>query len=184
MVLGRRKWSLLLVSFAFLLPNCGDFKSVFNGRSGRPLPNSGHNKEHHRDVAKIQKDYFSWPLEGPINSPYGERHGHSHDGIDIGGDSGDPIIAAAAGEVVYSDSLGGYGNLIVIQHDNGLFTAYGHNKKNLVKPGDRVKKGQLIAKVGRTGNASGDHLHFEIRDQSGTFDPLDLLPRHQYAASK
>ncbi|MCE9625450.1 MAG: M23 family metallopeptidase [Deltaproteobacteria bacterium] len=125
--------------------------------------------------------YFIWPVPGPINSPYGFRHGRRHVGIDIGGDEGAPVYAAAPGEVVFEGKFGDYGNFIVLKHDNGLFTAYGHNEKNLVDMGDRVKQGQRIAKLGSTGNASGDHLHFEIRDIEGVYDPLDFLPDERYS---
>lgn len=124
---------------------------------------------------------FAWPLNAPVSSPYGVRDGRFHDGIDIDGESGDDIAASAAGKVVFSGQLGGYGNLIVIKHSNGFFTAYGHNKKNLVKKGKEVDQGQVIAQVGSTGHATGAHLHFEIRDPKGTYDPLAILPKQSYS---
>lgn len=174
---------LVPIFFLFLtFSGCGGHHA-FNGKSNRQLAVSK-KKQHRHYSGKLDKGFFIWPVDGPINSLYGFRNGRPHDGIDIGGDSGVPVLAASAGEVVYCDSLGGYGNLIVIKHANGLFTAYGHNKKNLVKTGDRVKQGRLIARLGRTGNATGNHLHFEIRDQTGTYDPVDLLPKTRVARVK
>jgi lipoprotein NlpD len=101
-----------------------------------------------------------------------------HDGIDIGAKEGTPVYAAAAGEVVYSDQrLSGYGKLIIVRHSQDMFTAYAHNQRNLVRKGDRVKKGDVIARVGKTGRASGSHLHFEVRRGSTPVDPLAYLPR-------
>ncbi len=179
-----RKWTLLFSTLAFCLTNCGDFRAVFNGKPGQVAKKKSHKKKDPQLARKVGKSYFIWPLNGPVNSGYGMRHGRMHDGIDIDGEEGDPIAASAAGEVVYSGKLGGYGNLIVVKHNNGLFTAYAHNKKNLVDKGKRVKQGQVIGKVGSTGHATGDHLHFEIRDDAGTHDPLDFLPEHRYSANK
>ena len=166
------------------LPQCSDFRAVFNGKPGKPVAETKRKKKKHPSGYARGKGagMFIWPFDGPVNSPYGERNGRPHDGIDIGGDEGDPIVASAAGEVVYEGKLGGYGNLIVVKHDSGYFTAYAHNDKNLVDTGDRVKQGQRIAKMGSTGNASGDHLHFEVRDDSGTYDPEDFLPEPQYSS--
>src|SRR5262249_43201125 len=186
MALSRRNTVALLLFCGLALPQCSDFRAVFNGNPKTPVAQAKKKKTpHHSGYAKGKGDgQFIWPLEGPINSPYGERHGRMHDGIDIGGDEGEPVVASAEGDVVYDGKLGGYGNLIVVKHTNGYFTAYAHNEKNLVDNGAHVKQGQVIAKVGRTGNASGDHLHFEIRDESGTYDPLDFLPAQEYSASK
>jgi lipoprotein NlpD len=168
---------------ACILPGCSDFRAIFNGQpnhtASKRRPSS--EKQRGQPVPDGAKGYFSWPLKAPISSPYGPRGGRFHDGIDIDGDSGDPVAAAATGQVVFSGKLGGYGNLIVIKHSNGLFTAYGHNKKNLAKQGKKVERGQVIARVGNTGQSTGAHLHFEIRDQNGTFDPLAILPEQRYS---
>ena len=101
-----------------------------------------------------------------------------HDGIDIAAKAGTPIYAAAAGKVVYADSrLTGYGNLIIIRHSSDMFTAYAHNRNNLVVVGQMVKQGQHIANVGATGRASGPHLHFEVRRGERAVDPLAYLPK-------
>jgi len=182
MASSRRKFLFVLLFCLAALPRCGHHHVAHNGRYSKTVAKK---QKHPSGSARGQAEgYFIWPFEGPINSPYGERNGRSHDGIDIGGDEGDSIVAAADGEVVYSDKLGGYGNLIVVKHPNGYFTAYAHNEKNLVDIGDRVKQGQRIAKMGRTGNATGNHLHFEVRDDSGIYDPTDFLPERSYAAKK
>ncbi|MCF7822272.1 MAG: M23 family metallopeptidase [Mariprofundaceae bacterium] len=119
-----------------------------------------------------------WPLNARVTSRFGRRGSRMHDGIDIGAKEGTPVYAAAAGEVVYSDQrLSGYGKLIIIRHSRDMFTAYAHNQRNLVRKGNRVKSGDVIARVGRTGRASGPHLHFEVRRGSTPVDPLAYLPR-------
>ncbi|HKI62391.1 MAG TPA: M23 family metallopeptidase [Mariprofundaceae bacterium] len=119
-----------------------------------------------------------WPVRGKITSAFGRRGSRMHDGIDIGVDRGTPIHAAASGEVVYSDQrLSGYGKLVIIRHAGNVFTAYAHNQRNLVRKGDRVRAGEIIARVGSSGRASGPHLHFEVRRGSTPVDPLAYLPR-------
>jgi len=119
-----------------------------------------------------------WPVKGVLTSHFGRRGSRMHDGIDIGAKEGTAIYAAAAGEVVYSDHrLTGYGRLIIIRHRHDLFTAYAHNQRNLVRKGDRVKAGAVIARVGHTGRATGPHLHFEVRRGPTPVDPLSYLPK-------
>lgn len=119
-----------------------------------------------------------WPLRGKVTSKFGRRHGRPHDGIDIGGKEGAPVRAAAAGEVVYADHrLTGYGNLIIVRHSHDMFTAYAHNQRNLVRKGQRVKRGDVIARVGHTGRATGPHLHFEVRRGPTPVNPIVYLPR-------
>jgi murein DD-endopeptidase MepM/ murein hydrolase activator NlpD len=105
-----------------------------------------------------------YPLPGTkVMSPFGRRGGRRHTGVDLKTVNKDNILAAFAGEVVFSGRFSGYGNLVRIRHENGLETYYSHNSKNLVKVGDQVKAGQVIALVGQTGRASTPHLHFETR---------------------
>ena len=107
---------------------------------------------------------WCYPLPGAkVISPYGGRGGRTHSGTDLKTKANDNILAAFDGEVVFSGSYYGYGNLIRIKHANGLETYYSHNSKNLVKVGDRVKAGDVIALTGRTGRATTEHLHFETR---------------------
>ena len=124
---------------------------------------------------------FSWPIVGELSSLFGIRRGRKHDGIDIRSPKGTPVHASAPGEVVFSSRMKGYGNLVLIKHEDRFFTVYAHNSANLVKKGKKVKKGDVIAKVGRTGKATGPHLHFEVRDGRRARNPLFFLPKNQYA---
>jgi murein DD-endopeptidase MepM/ murein hydrolase activator NlpD len=122
---------------------------------------------------------FIWPVRGRITSPYGMRvisgRKDFHAGIDIGGPTGTNIVAAESGRVSYAGYMRGYGNVIILSHNGGYSTVYGHNLVNLVKKGQYVKKGSIIGKVGRTGNATGSHLHFEIRSGGKPVNPLSYL---------
>ncbi|MBI1908643.1 MAG: peptidoglycan DD-metalloendopeptidase family protein [Deltaproteobacteria bacterium] len=120
---------------------------------------------------------FAWPIHGRLTSRFGMRNGTRHDGIDIASPHGTPIHAASAGQVVYSQRLRGYGHLILVKHKDGFFTAYAHLSQYLVKKGKRVKKGQVIGKVGATGRATGPHLHFEVRKGRVARNPLFFLPK-------
>lgn len=120
------------------------------------------------------------PVSGIITSRYGQREGSSivssnHKGIDIGASYGTTIVAAADGEVTYSGWMGGYGNLIIITHDNGITTYYGHCSKLYANVGDVVKAGDKIAAVGSTGNSTGNHLHFEIRKNGEQINPQKYI---------
>ena len=115
-----------------------------------------------------------WPANGPVLANF---NGSSNKGVDIGGNAGDPIYAAAAGKVVYAGSgLRGYGNLVMLQHENGYLTAYAHNRTILVKEGASVSKGQKIAEMGDTDSHGTVKLHFEVRQKGTPFNPRDFLP--------
>jgi peptidoglycan DL-endopeptidase CwlO len=121
-----------------------------------------------------------WPVSGPIVSPYGPRclpNGDCsfHPGIDIGAATGTPIKAAAAGTVIYSGWMDGYGNLVIIDHGNGLATAYGHQSSIAAGNGAPVSQGQVIGYVGCTGYCFGPHLHFEVRVNGEPVNPLSYL---------
>ena len=118
-----------------------------------------------------------WPVNGAINSSYGPRGASFHDGIDIAAAEGTPIYAVERGEVVYSDQLRGYGNMVIIRHAGAIASVYAHNQINLVRDGQQVAKGEVIAKVGSTGRVTGPHLHFEIRKNNAAQDPLRYLPQ-------
>ncbi|MDB4324757.1 peptidoglycan DD-metalloendopeptidase family protein [bacterium] len=121
---------------------------------------------------------WHWPIRGgTILSSFGEpRRTHKHQGVDIRGLHGEPVIAAEAGRVVYSDAtMRGYGKTVILDHGKGLRTLYAHNSALLVRPGDQVRKGQRIAKVGRTGNATTEHVHFEIRLHEVPVNPMDYF---------
>ena len=121
-----------------------------------------------------------WPVSGPITSPYGPRclpNGDCsfHPGIDIGVPTGTPIKAAAAGTVIYSGWMDGYGNLVVIDHGSGLATAYAHQSSIAAGNGATVAQGQVIGYVGCTGYCYGPHLHFEVRVNGEPVNPLNYL---------
>lgn len=118
---------------------------------------------------------FIWPVNGPITSGFGPRWGRLHAGIDIGVGFGVPIGAVAAGTVVYSGWLGGYGNLVVVDHGNGLSTAYAHQQRIYVSVGQTVAQGESLGEVGSTGFSTGAHLHFEVRINGSAVDPLGYL---------
>lgn len=119
---------------------------------------------------------LGWPLRAGINSYYGSRWGNFHTGLDIAGDRGDPFVAAADGKVTVSGWGGGFGNMILVDHGNGVVTRYGHATKLLVSAGQQVSKGQTIGLVGSTGNSTGPHLHFEVIVNGDTVNPLNYLP--------
>ncbi|HUB08079.1 MAG TPA: M23 family metallopeptidase [Myxococcales bacterium] len=119
---------------------------------------------------------FAWPVQGVLVSRFGRRGGEHHDGIDIAAPEGTPIAAAAAGRVIFAGVERGYGNLAIVDHGGGEATVYAHCEKVLVSVGDAVKAGQIIARVGRTGRATGPHLHFEVREHAQPRNPLLFLP--------
>lgn len=114
---------------------------------------------------------------GKISSEFGQRGGRMHEGLDISAALGTPILAAEDGKVVYSDDgMRGYGNMVIVKHAGNIYTVYAHNRRNLVKAGDLVKRGQKIAEVGQTGRATGPHCHFEVRVGEKPVDPQLYLP--------
>ncbi len=135
-----------------------------------------HSTDDTTDVsAKPTDDGFVNPACGVLTSAFGSRRGRRHTGIDIGADSGSDILAAADGTVTFSGYADGYGNYLIIDHGNGVQTAYGHCSKLIAKKGDAVKRGDKIACVGNTGNSTGPHLHFEIKINDEFVDPLDYV---------
>ncbi len=126
---------------------------------------------------------FAWPTTGRLASRFGPKEGGLHnDGINILARAGSPVKAAEDGVVVYaSNALQGYGNLLLIKHADGYITAYAHNERLLVPEGKRVKRGEVIARVGRSGGVSEPQLHFEIRRGRRALDPLSLLERQTAA---
>jgi lipoprotein NlpD len=125
---------------------------------------------------RTREPEFSWPVRGEIMSGFGKRHSDNHDGIDIRAGSGTVVRAAESGRVIHADaSLAGYGKMIVIKHAGRLSSVYAHNRKLLVEVGQFVEKGEPIAEVGETGNATTPHLHFEIRSDGSPRNPLDYL---------
>ena len=124
------------------------------------------------NLSNISEKEWCYPLPGAkVISPYGARGGRMHSGVDLKTKPSDPIYAAFDGVVTMSQVYSGYGNCVVLRHANGLETLYSHNVKNLVKVGDRVKAGDVIALTGRTGRATTEHLHFETRINGRAYDP-------------
>ncbi len=145
------------------------------------------NIDDHRDInigkiilipgAKFSE--FKWPLKRPVTSGFGKRGRKLHSGIDISADKGTHIKSIADGLILNSSSsLKGYrkyGRIVVIDHGMGITSLYAHNNKNLVKAGMCVKKGQIVAEVGSSGNATGNHLHLEIRRYGKPVNPMIYL---------
>jgi murein DD-endopeptidase MepM/ murein hydrolase activator NlpD len=130
-----------------------------------------------RDQARREADLeFDWPIYGSFSSGYGWRGVGSHEGIDLTAKPGTPVLAAEAGRVIESGWRSGYGRVVVVKHARNYSTLYGHNRAVRVRKGAFVEKGDVIAEVGATGNASGPHLHFEIRRERRAEDPLRYLP--------
>jgi len=129
-------------------------------------------------IIKIESDSlgaYAHPRVGPINSKFGWRDGRMHKGIDINLHKGDAVVAAFDGMVRIASIKGGYGNVIIIRHYNGLETVYGHLSKIKVKPGQVVLAGQLIGLGGNTGRSSGPHLHFEVRFKGQALNPSSII---------
>jgi murein DD-endopeptidase MepM/ murein hydrolase activator NlpD len=127
------------------------------------------------------RDGWVLPVEGTITSRFGGRESpttgapDNHTGLDIAAPGGTPIQAAKDGVVKFSGENGGYGNLVIIDHGDGTETYYGHASALHVQPGQQVKAGDVIASVGTTGNSTGNHLHFEIRQNGTPIDPAPYL---------
>ena len=125
----------------------------------------------------------SWPVPGysRISSPYGYRihpifnTKKMHTGIDIPAPTGTPTVSIASGKVIFSGYKGGYGKTVMIQHDDGKVTLYAHNNELNVSVGQRVQKGQVVAKIGSTGNSTGPHLHFEVRINGKHVNPVPYI---------
>ena len=128
-------------------------------------------------VDRAPTSAFAWPLKGAIVSGYGTSlNGVRNDGINIAAPEGAPVRAAADGDVVYKgDELSGYGNLLLIKHEDGWVSAYAHTGDILVRKGDRVRQGQVVAKVGKSGSVDAPQLHFELRHDLKPQDPVAAL---------
>lgn len=168
-------WLAVTILFASACASTQRTPSVVAGRSARMTPPSDRTRNFETPTSAKR---LAWPLdEGYISSEFGnQRTGHRHRGIDIRISPGTSIRAAAAGRVVFSGKMRGYGNVIFLDHGDGFETRYAHNRKNRVRKGDSVEVGSTIADVGSTGNASAPHLHFEVRKDGQAKNPLSFLP--------
>jgi murein DD-endopeptidase MepM/ murein hydrolase activator NlpD len=126
-------------------------------------------------IAPSGSGVLGWPVSGPVTSGFGLRWGRMHEGIDIAVGEGTPVRAAAAGTVIYAGWMSGYGNLVVVDHGNGLSTAYAHNSSLAVSVGQSVAAGEVVSYSGNTGNSTGPHVHFEVRVNGSAVDPLGYL---------
>lgn len=118
---------------------------------------------------------FSWPVSGPVVSPFGPRWGRMHEGIDIAVGTGVPIGSAGSGTVIVAGWVGGYGNLVVVSHGGSVSTAYGHMSRISVRTGQRVNTGDVLGAVGCTGHCYGPHVHFEVRVNGAAVNPVPYL---------
>jgi len=119
-----------------------------------------------------------WPIQGKINSPFGPRGKGFHAGIDLASPSYQEVKAAMDGEVILArNTKTGYGKVVILRHDRGFSTIYGHLNVIIAKEGEAVRQGEAIGGVGSTGRSTGPHLHFELRQNGRPLDPLPLLPR-------
>jgi murein DD-endopeptidase MepM/ murein hydrolase activator NlpD len=178
---------LFALGAAVMLPACSSVPVVDTGKRGIfQQAGPGDNMTSPRSLpialtpatSERSESGFVWPVrEGRISSFFGKRRRDFHEGVDIRSSRGAPVYAAQDGQVIYSSRrIGGYGNMVVVRHAGDMATVYAHNKKNLVKVGDHVTQGAVIALVGATGKATGPHLHFEIRKGELPQDPLLYLP--------
>ena len=125
--------------------------------------------------------HIIWPVRGKISSYFGKRESRGvHEGIDIAAPRGTPVKAVADGLVIASgqglDGFSRYGRIVILDHGNGVRTIYAHNKKNNVRSGACIRTGDVIGEVGNSGNATGSHLHFEIRKYGNPLNPILYLP--------
>lgn len=129
-----------------------------------------------------------WPILGTVTARFGWKEGRPHTGVDVNAPLGTPIKAAASGRVIFSGTMRGYGKVVILDHLDGFFTVYGHNQENLVSKSSgtaaTVRQGQVIARVGATGDAVGPQLHFEVRKLNQAVDPLRYLPQASARAGR
>ncbi|HWP98377.1 MAG TPA: M23 family metallopeptidase [Syntrophomonadaceae bacterium] len=140
-------------------------RSATNRISVAPQPSRG----------SVVNALFSWPVIGAITSAFGWRNSGFHHGLDIAAHLGDPVRAAASGSVSFTGVQGVYGKMIVIDHPGGRQTAYAHLSEIDVTKGSQVSRGQTIGKIGVTGNSTGPHLHFEVRQAKKAINPAAVL---------
>jgi len=133
-------------------------------------------EEARRQAREAARLAFVWPVEGSVTSRFGPRGRDRHEGVDVAARRGATIRAAESGKVIHSGPLGAYGKVVIVKHAGNYRTVYAHARRLHVHKGEFVDRGQPIAEVGTTGNASGPHVHFEIRERQTARDPLLYLP--------
>jgi len=157
----------------------GDTKGISASPPAPAAEASGPAPAAAKPAAEEKPAPLRWPLAAPkVTSRFGTRWGRPHEGIDMAAPIGTPVLAAAEGGVIYSgDQVRGYGNMVVLKHNDGMVSVYAHNSRLLVRTGDQVTVGQEIARVGDTGHSTAPHLHFEVRRKDVPVDPIPFLPR-------
>jgi len=142
----------------------------------RPAPSQASSTTPASAAAPAEPEGWLWPVKGPVLSTFSAGD-PARNGVDIGGRVGEPVVAAAAGQVVYSgNGLIGYGELVIVKHSERMLSAYAHNRRRLVQEGEQVRRGQKIAELGRDGR-DRPLLHFEIRRDGKPVNPLNYLPK-------
>lgn len=126
-------------------------------------------------ASRSGEEAFAKPAGGVVSSPFGRRWGRMHEGVDIANDAGTPIRAALAGKVAHAGWIQGYGYTVILEHRQGYTTLYGHMQQILAEPGAAVARGQVIGRMGSTGNSTGPHVHFEVRRDGELVDPQRIL---------
>lgn len=168
--------STLKIGQELIIPGADSVKAVLSqNKTSKTVSSSKASSSNSSASSRGSSSGIIWPLRGIITSVFGPRWGTVHKGIDIAAPTGTNVVAAMSGTVIYSGWESGYGNLVVIEASNGLESYYGHNSKLIVKTGQKVSRGQLISKVGATGDATGPHLHFEIRKGGVPVNPMGYL---------
>ena len=136
------------------------------------------------DLPQPVAPLLAWPIAGRVTSPFASHGRLGHEGIDIAGVMGQEVGAAAAGRILWTGTERGYGKMVIIDHGGGLTTRYAHVSRTLVEVDDLVEAGDRVAEVGRSGNARGAHLHFEVRREGRPVNPVPLLGGEAAAASE
>jgi murein DD-endopeptidase MepM/ murein hydrolase activator NlpD len=188
---GSVKWAVTLLCLLIIFV-VGIFSNYYQKLSAgsmaatgmEPIPQNRQIQDFEtmaRSTDQLANKPSIWPARGEVTSGFGWRNspwGDSselHAGIDIASSMGTPVVAAADGEVVKSEAAGGYGNVVQIDHGNGITTIYGHNSRMIVHAGQRVKKGQVISYAGSTGRSTGPHVHYEVRINGTPVDPTSFM---------
>ena len=169
----KRGMKLLSILFFFSLVHCSNFQGP--GRFQGPGSFATEGKVELRAGAPVQ---FYWPVrDARVSQPYSPKHNADHEGIDIGGRKGTPIYSAASGKVIYTGKdFKGYGLMVIVEHNDEWATLYGHFSKIKVQTGQQVDENTIVGLMGRTGRATGVHLHFEILRNKQPVDPQLYLP--------
>lgn len=202
------KKSLLVVTMLSVLPfsgivsSCSTSPTAVSREIGsvQPVVLESKNSKISSELSRtpqsmIQRKYFDWPIDearltraysaDPVKHPKRRLKKRSHWGIDLASNKGTPIYSSHHGTVVYSGrDFKGYGKMLLVEGENGWATIYAHLDKILVKEGQKLRQGDMLGLMGKTGRVTGVHLHFEIRQNKDAYDPLLFLPNGEKIASK